>query len=173
MSECFIFTLPTYYKAIYYRAIHCLTQSISKLMNKLCVCEIIKQETKRIIIIIKWKIHLLPTIIFSVAMRTKLIVKSFSFDKLSDDDAVQTFIFKPPYKFQEFNFVRRREAANVTLHYHHLDWNDGFVEYDQAVKIIRPCLSKASEIFVKRSYPNMFIESKRNICQRVGEGDFF
>lgn len=89
----------------------------------------------------------------------EIIVKSFSFSKLFDADIVQHFVFKPPYEFQKLNLLRRREAAIVTLNYHHLEWDDGFIEYDQAVNIIRSCLCKATEIIVKGLEKEKYLNS--------------
>lgn len=79
----------------------------------------------------------------------EIVIKSFSFCKLFDEDVVQHFVFKPPYEFMALNLIRRREAAHVTLNFHHLEWDQGFIEYEQAHKIIQSCLSNATEIFVK------------------------
>lgn len=89
----------------------------------------------------------------------EIIVKSFSFCKLFNDDIVQHFVFKPPFEFQNLNLIRRREAANVTMNFHHLEWDDGFVDYSQAIKIIRSSLSCASEIIVKGLEKEKYLNS--------------
>lgn len=89
----------------------------------------------------------------------EIIVKSFSFCKLFNDDIVQHFIFKAPFDFQKLNLTRRREVANVTMNFHHLDWDDGFIDYNQVVKIIRSSLSPASEIIVKGLEKEKYLNS--------------
>lgn len=98
-----------------------------------------------------------------------IIVKSFSFCRLFDDDIVQHFIFKPPFEFQELDFLHRREAAHVTVNYHHLNWDDGFIEYEQAVPIIRSSLSGATEIIVKGLEKEKYLNSilPRKTCFNI------
>lgn len=99
----------------------------------------------------------------------EILVKSFSFCKLYDEDIVQHFIFKPPFDFYELNLSHRREAAHVTLNFHHLDWNDGFVEYKHVIPIIRSCLANADEIFVKGYEKVKYLNSilPRKVCYNI------
>lgn len=99
----------------------------------------------------------------------ELIVKSFSFCKLYDEDIVQHFIFKPPFDFYELNLSKRREATHVTLNFHHLEWDDGLVEYQEAIPIIRSCLSHGDEIFVKGLEKVTFLNSilPRKVCYNI------
>lgn len=98
-----------------------------------------------------------------------IIVKSFSFCKLFDDDIVQHFIFKPPFELGKLNLMRRREAVNVTLNYHHLNWDDGLIDYNLAVKIIQSALSDASEIFVKGLEKEKYLNSilSKKTCYNI------
>uniref|UniRef100_A0A8D9DUK0 Uncharacterized protein n=1 Tax=Cacopsylla melanoneura TaxID=428564 RepID=A0A8D9DUK0_9HEMI len=96
----------------------------------------------------------------------KIVLKSFAVSKLFDDDFIQYFVFKPPYNFEELNYLKRNEANHVTKYYHQMTWEEGYVNYDEIENIIRSTLKNASEVLVKGDekikYLNKIME--KNIC---------
>uniref|UniRef100_A0A8D8UPF6 Uncharacterized protein n=1 Tax=Cacopsylla melanoneura TaxID=428564 RepID=A0A8D8UPF6_9HEMI len=98
-----------------------------------------------------------------------IIVKSFSFCKLFEKDIVQHFIFKAPYDISELNLCRRREVEHVARNFHHLEWNEGFIDYQQVSKVICSALGNATEVFVKGLEKVKYLNSilQENVCCNI------
>lgn len=88
-----------------------------------------------------------------------IIVKSISVSKLFNSDIIDHFIFKPPFDFLELNLTRRAEARHVSAFYHHINWNEGFIDYSEMNIIIQSLLADATEVFVKGNEKAKFINS--------------
>lgn len=88
----------------------------------------------------------------------ELILKCISFSKLFSD-TIEFFVFKPPFDIVELSPYRRRAARFVTKNFHHIQWEDGFIDYNEINNIIKENLDTAQEIFVKGHEKATFLNS--------------
>lgn len=95
-----------------------------------------------------------------------VIVKSFSCTNLYNNDIVNHFVFKPPFDFCELSLTRRAEAQHVSTHYHRINWNEGFIPYNEMATVVRSCLAEAKEVIVKGEEKAKYINTlmRRAIC---------
>lgn len=99
-----------------------------------------------------------------------IILKSFSCCELfNSNDIIDHFVFKPPFPFSDLNLTRRAEARHVTHFYHHINWDEGFIPYNDMSALLRSYLSNATEVIVKGDEKVKFINSvlHKNLCYDV------
>lgn len=98
-----------------------------------------------------------------------IILKSLSCTKLFNDEVIDHFIFKPPFDFNDLNLTRRAEARHVSTFYHHINWNEGFIPYNDMIELVRSYFANATEILVKGDEKGKFLNSilRRNVCYNV------
>lgn len=98
----------------------------------------------------------------------ELILKCLSYSKIYSD-IFEQFIFKPPYNINQLSPFRRREVKFVTKTIHHINWDDGFVEYNEIKYILKNKLGSAREILVKGLEKATFLDSilERKLCYNI------
>lgn len=98
-----------------------------------------------------------------------IILKSLALSKLFEEDFIEHYIFKPPYMFEELNYIRRIEANNVSRNFHRIHWDDGFIEYKEHINILTSALKNASEVLVKGNEKVTYLNNllRKKICYNV------
>lgn len=98
----------------------------------------------------------------------EIILKCISFSKLFSN-TIEYFVFKAPFNISELCPYRRCEAQFVTKNFHHIQWDQGFIDYYEIGNTLRDTFKGAEEILVKGLEKAKFLNNilGRNVCYNV------
>lgn len=81
-----------------------------------------------------------------VGNSNEFIVKELSILDLATN-VTWYFLFKPPHSFRRLNGKAARTNKWLINNYHHIAWNEGFIEYSELEGIVKHYCSKFSHIY--------------------------
>jgi hypothetical protein len=90
--------------------------------------------------------------------RNEFIIKELAFLSASGGKA-QTFIFKSPYQLTVLPEIQQKVASWVKRFVHGIDWNDGYIPYQDLKNVIDRVLRNYNTVLVKGLEKKMVIEN--------------
>lgn len=72
-------------------------------------------------------------------------------------DKFKTWLFKPPYSFNDLTPKQRRTCNWLTHKFHHLDWNCGTESYDNLIPILKNNLNGSKKVYTRGANKVLFL----------------
>lgn len=73
-----------------------------------------------------------------------------------------SFLFQPPYPFNTCNSKSSRTNNWLSNHYHHINWNDGYINYNECEGLVKKFCNKFDVIFTTGSEKAKWISKRTN-----------